>query len=95
LPNTKLGIYSAPEKSVPISTITGQAAEKSKKVEKIAPKRKFNFGSGGLKCPICSKTVYATEQIDYNKEAFHNTCFKVIGTPPVSDYRFRRCSVSL
>lgn len=34
------------------------------------------FGGGGLKCTICDKTVYAAEQVSYEKKPYHAECMK-------------------
>jgi cysteine/glycine-rich protein len=34
------------------------------------------FGGGGAKCTTCDKTVYAAEQISYEKKPYHPDCFK-------------------
>jgi cysteine/glycine-rich protein len=34
------------------------------------------FGGGGVKCTICEKTVYAAEQVNYEKKPYHAECFK-------------------
>lgn len=35
------------------------------------------FGGGGVKCKTCAKTVYASEQMVYDGQTFHQECFKV------------------
>lgn len=34
------------------------------------------FGGGGNPCTICSKTVYAAEQVSFEKKIYHPECFK-------------------
>lgn len=34
------------------------------------------FGGGGTKCVKCDKTVYPAELIQYEKQPYHNDCFK-------------------
>lgn len=34
------------------------------------------FGGGGVKCNICTKTVYSAEQVSFDKVPYHSECFK-------------------
>lgn len=34
------------------------------------------YGGGGAKCHVCGKTVYAAEQISYDKKVYHAKCLK-------------------
>lgn len=34
------------------------------------------FGGGGVKCTVCSKTVYPAEQVSYEKKPYHGGCFE-------------------
>src|SRR5689334_15689834 len=36
------------------------------------------FGSVAPKCTRCTKSVYPQEMIEYDKQTFHNTCFKCL-----------------
>jgi len=34
------------------------------------------YGGGGAKCAVCSKTVYAAEQVSFDKKVYHAKCIK-------------------
>lgn len=55
-----------------------QAATKAPRSTAAANPKFSKFGGGGIKCKICTKTVYPAETLMFEKDAYHIKCFACV-----------------